>query len=320
MLATFLHYKVAIIPFANNNYLLLLILLLFIVIVIICKGELFFLPIFLFLSVWSYRFSCSFFLVFVYLRESTHEWGEGQRRRGRERIPIRLCVVSTESNAGLRLMNHEITIWTKIKSLAYSSEPPRGCKIFIFFNELFHCYHYLGIQMVPALASRIPFKQALGPFWYALIIFLSIFIFQDISGPSSPFPTPTWNQPFLQVVLVSHSGECFRYQDVSSRYACCYWKNTDYWFFQKRANRSMLLSLCRCLCLCLSLSPTHVYLLFLLYLCIYTCHEFMLMPPIPNRHQTVYPSLPSFHIYLSHPLRMKSGSHYTQYIYLFTQF
>ena len=34
--------------------------------------------------------------------------GEGQRERERERIPNRLCAVSTESNAGLDLTNREI--------------------------------------------------------------------------------------------------------------------------------------------------------------------------------------------------------------------
>ena len=35
--------------------------------------------------------------------------GEGQRERERERIPSRLCTVSTEPDTGLKLMNHEIT-------------------------------------------------------------------------------------------------------------------------------------------------------------------------------------------------------------------
>ena len=34
--------------------------------------------------------------------------GEGQRERGREKIPSRLHAVSREPNAGLDLTNHEI--------------------------------------------------------------------------------------------------------------------------------------------------------------------------------------------------------------------
>ena len=33
---------------------------------------------------------------------------KGRAERGRERIPIRLCTVSTEPDAGLKLTNHEI--------------------------------------------------------------------------------------------------------------------------------------------------------------------------------------------------------------------
>ena len=35
--------------------------------------------------------------------------GEGQREKGRERILSRLCTVSTEPHAGLKLTNYEIT-------------------------------------------------------------------------------------------------------------------------------------------------------------------------------------------------------------------
>ena len=41
---------------------------------------------------------------------------EGQRERGRERIPGRLCAVSAEPNAGLELMNCEIMTWAETKS------------------------------------------------------------------------------------------------------------------------------------------------------------------------------------------------------------
>ena len=36
-------------------------------------------------------------------------WGGRERERGRERIPSRLCSVSTEPNVELELTNHEIT-------------------------------------------------------------------------------------------------------------------------------------------------------------------------------------------------------------------
>ena len=44
--------------------------------------------------------------------------GEGQREteRQRERIPSRFHTVSTEPDAGLELMNHEITIQAETKS------------------------------------------------------------------------------------------------------------------------------------------------------------------------------------------------------------
>ena len=53
----------------------------------------------------------SFFLVFIYLflrdreRERTHI---GKRGAERERIPSRLCTVSTEPETGLKLTNSEI--------------------------------------------------------------------------------------------------------------------------------------------------------------------------------------------------------------------
>ena len=43
-------------------------------------------------------------------REREREGGrERERERGRERIPSRVSTVSTESNVGLDLINHEIT-------------------------------------------------------------------------------------------------------------------------------------------------------------------------------------------------------------------
>ena len=47
-------------------------------------------------------------------RESTHKW-EGATERGRQRIPGRLCVISTEPDAGLELKNCEIMTWAETK-------------------------------------------------------------------------------------------------------------------------------------------------------------------------------------------------------------
>ena len=49
------------------------------------------------------------FKFYVFLRETeTAQVGEGQRERGKERLPSRLHAASTEPNAGLELMNCEI--------------------------------------------------------------------------------------------------------------------------------------------------------------------------------------------------------------------
>ena len=52
---------------------------------------------------------CSFKLIYLFLSEiETVQAGEGQRERGRERIPSGLHAVSTELEVGLKLMNREI--------------------------------------------------------------------------------------------------------------------------------------------------------------------------------------------------------------------
>ena len=51
-----------------------------------------------------------FILLFI-LRKGEHEQGRGREtEREGERIPSRLCAVSTEPNAGLDPTNHEIMI------------------------------------------------------------------------------------------------------------------------------------------------------------------------------------------------------------------
>ena len=57
----------------------------------------------------SKLFECFFFFnVYLFiLKERVFEQGRGTEM-GRERIPSRLCAVSTEPDAGLDLTNHEI--------------------------------------------------------------------------------------------------------------------------------------------------------------------------------------------------------------------
>ena len=67
-----------------------------------------------------------YFLMFTYLfweRESmstSGRWAERERERERERIPSRLHAVSTEPNAGVSFMNHEIMSWAKTKNLTFN--------------------------------------------------------------------------------------------------------------------------------------------------------------------------------------------------------
>ena len=49
-----------------------------------------------------------FFLMFLFILRERVSAGEGQRERGRERIPSRLCAVSAEPDAGLDLTTCEI--------------------------------------------------------------------------------------------------------------------------------------------------------------------------------------------------------------------
>ena len=46
-------------------------------------------------------------LMFIYLREQDRV-GEGQRKKGRERISTKLCPVHAKPDVGLELRNHEI--------------------------------------------------------------------------------------------------------------------------------------------------------------------------------------------------------------------
>ena len=50
---------------------------------------------------------------------------EGERERGRGRIPNRLHIASAEPDAGLKLMNYEIMTYAEISSWTQPTEPPR---------------------------------------------------------------------------------------------------------------------------------------------------------------------------------------------------
>ena len=50
-----------------------------------------------------------FLKVYLFILRGRTEQGRGrERERGRERIPSRLCAVSTEADVGLDTTNHEI--------------------------------------------------------------------------------------------------------------------------------------------------------------------------------------------------------------------
>ena len=57
--------------------------------------------------------------LFFWERESTSRGG-GQRERKRERMPRRLCTVSTKPDAGVEITHCEIMTWAKTKSRTLS--------------------------------------------------------------------------------------------------------------------------------------------------------------------------------------------------------
>lgn len=70
------------------------------------------------------------------------------------------------------------------------------------------------------MVTRIPFEQAPRFFWHDPIIFL-IHLYSP--GLSCLFSVPARSQPFLQVVLISYTGEWFENQDMNSTQ--CYWRD-----------------------------------------------------------------------------------------------
>ena len=80
-------------------------------------------------------FKCLF--IFERERETACARVEGQRQRVRQRIPSRLHAVSTEPDAGLEPMNHEIMTWGEIKSqtlnqLSHPGTPLPSLLMFIY--------------------------------------------------------------------------------------------------------------------------------------------------------------------------------------------
>ena len=59
---------------------------------------------------------------------------EGAKREG-ERIPSRLCTVSTELSVGLYLTNHEIMTWAKIKSWTLNQLSHLGAPVIKNFQD-----------------------------------------------------------------------------------------------------------------------------------------------------------------------------------------
>ena len=64
--------------------------------------------------------------------------GEGKRERGRERIPSRLCTVSTEPTVGLEPTNHEIMTSAEIKSQTLNHMSHPGAPVGSVLNYKVH--------------------------------------------------------------------------------------------------------------------------------------------------------------------------------------
>ena len=65
---------------------------------------------------------------YLFLKES---WGRGKRER-EERIPSRLCAISTEPDVGLELMNCEIMTWAEVRcSTDWATQVPQLLTILI---------------------------------------------------------------------------------------------------------------------------------------------------------------------------------------------
>ena len=105
----------------------------------------------------------NFFNVYLFLRESESKHGRG-RERGRERIPSRLCTVSSEPDVGLKLINYEIMIWAEIKSQMLNQLSHPGTPLRYFFEKA-----TTGITHQP------PFYFIL--FYFILFYFILFYLF-----------------------------------------------------------------------------------------------------------------------------------------------
>ena len=73
-----------------------------------------------------------FLCLFFYFERERAQAEERQRERGRERIPSRLCTVSTESDVGLELTNCEIMTLAETKSLMLNEVSHHGAPRLFF--------------------------------------------------------------------------------------------------------------------------------------------------------------------------------------------
>ena len=115
------------------------------------------------------NFQVFFFSLFISReRRRKEEWGRG-RKRGRDRIPSRLCTISSEPHAGLYPTNCEIMTWAKIKSwtlnwLSHPATPqvfyivkytftlwPRNPPLSIWNNRNLHSHKNLYINVYSSL-------------------------------------------------------------------------------------------------------------------------------------------------------------------------
>ena len=135
---------------------------------------------FFFIKVFS---TISDFFCQVYLLVFGKWVGEEQRERERERIPSRLCIVSTEPDAGLELTNCEIVTWAQIKGLMLKPTEPARCSSNISDSD-------------PVVPSKFLMWVALKPTLYVYIslFYLPFMLYLPQNFKSSSLSThPDWD-------------------------------------------------------------------------------------------------------------------------------
>ena len=80
-------------------------------------------------------FFCFFFLMFIFERETEQRWG-GKRDTHTESKATPGWALSTEPDAGLRLMNGEIMIWAEVGHLTESPRRPASVFFFLYMQWL----------------------------------------------------------------------------------------------------------------------------------------------------------------------------------------